>query len=586
MMLSSSVPECLISSMEYVEMKIPINQAGAELKLVKYFLENSAVLKKFMLRLGCSEMDEESVIFMDLLKFRRYSTSCEVVVESVEAYPTMIHSESVGAAIFAAIGFFGSEELLITCLECFSQKRNQMSNRGDRISSLPDDLLCQILSNLPTKNVVSTSILSTRWRNLWLSNPLFDIDIDDFDDFNDFVSFASGFLDFHKDSCLHKFKIFGKRKDVSMCTIMWWLHNAVKRKIRHLDVECYLEQTIDMVPLSLYLSETLVSLRVKCLVLVCFEFVSLPNLKVMHLEEIIYSDGDDDDDDTLENFISSCPVLEDLTVVRIVDETDVKVLRVRSQSLNSLKIVVDCTKEWCIGANGDWKVFIDAPRLAYLSLTDTYSVSFEISNLGSSAEVDIDVSFKVNKIWDLDDSFDRSNVCILLTGLASVRDMTIRETTLKIMCHYLKHEPMPQFHNMTRLQVDFYISDLEMLPGILESCPNLKLLVVDLQKVRGRVENEEISLSSSSVPKCLQSSLEDVAIIRPNYGNGAEMKLSKYFLENSLVLKRFTLDMDCDNEEQENIIFEQFETVQRRSSACEASLVVRDMMYPLSELML
>ncbi|EFH50341.1 predicted protein [Arabidopsis lyrata subsp. lyrata] len=304
---------------------------------------------------------------------------------------------------------------------------------------------------------------------------------------NPWFCFASGFLDFHKDSCLHKFKIFGKRKDVSMCTIMWWLHNAVKRKIRHLDVECYLEQTIDMVPLSLYLSETLVSLRVKCLVLVCFEFVSLPNLK----------------------------------------------------SLNSLKIVVDCTKEWCIGANGDWKVFIDAPRLAYLSLTDTYSVSFEISNLGSSAEVDIDVSFKVNKIWDLDDSFDRSNVCILLTGLASVRDMTIRETTLK-----------------------------------------------DLQKVRGRVENEEISLSSSSVPKCLQSSLEDVAIIRPNYGNGAEMKLSKYFLENSLVLKRFTLDMDCDNEEQENIIFEQFETVQRRSSACEASLVVRDMMYPLSELML
>ncbi|CAL9231201.1 unnamed protein product [Arabidopsis halleri] len=304
---------------------------------------------------------------------------------------------------------------------------------------------------------------------------------------NPWFCFASGFLDFHKDSCLHKFKIFGKRKDVSMCTIMWWLHNAVKRKIRHLDVECYLEQTIDMVPLSLYLSETLVSLRLKCLVLVCFEFVSLPNLK----------------------------------------------------SLNSLKIVVDCTKEWCIGANGDWKVFIDAPRLACLTLIDTYSVSFEISNLGSSAEVDIDVSFKVNKIWDLDDSFDRSNVGKLLTGLSSVRDMTIRETTLK-----------------------------------------------DLQKVRGRVENEEISLSSSSVPKCLQSSLEDVAIIRPNYGNGAEMKLSKYFLENSVVLKRFTLDMDCDNEEQENIIFEQFETVQRRSIACEASLVVRDMMYPLSELML
>jgi len=49
------------------------------------------------------------------------------------------------------------------------------------------------------------------------------------------------------------------------------------------------------------------------------------------------------------------------------------------------------------------------------------------------------------------------------------------------------------------------------------------------------METEETSFSSS-VPKCLQSSLENVEIIRPNYGNGEEMKLSKYFLENSVVL--------------------------------------------------
>lgn len=90
-MLSLPVPECLRSSLEYIEMKRPINRAGAEMKLVKYFLENAAVLKKFKLRLGCRKMDEESVIFMDLLKFRRCSASCEVVVERVEAYPTMIH---------------------------------------------------------------------------------------------------------------------------------------------------------------------------------------------------------------------------------------------------------------------------------------------------------------------------------------------------------------------------------------------------------------------------------------------------------------------------------------------------------------
>ncbi|GMQ07295.1 hypothetical protein CsSME_00051548 [Camellia sinensis var. sinensis] len=56
---------------------------------------------------------------------------------------------------------------------------NVDSNGKDRISNLTESILCHILSKLPTKFAAGTTILSTKWNNLFASIPNPTIDIDD-----------------------------------------------------------------------------------------------------------------------------------------------------------------------------------------------------------------------------------------------------------------------------------------------------------------------------------------------------------------------------------------------------------------------
>jgi hypothetical protein len=63
----------------------------------------------------------------------------------------------------------------------------------DRISALPDPIIHHILSSLPTKLSAATSILSKRWKPLWLSVPTLHFDDETFpnyDSFRHFVSFV------------------------------------------------------------------------------------------------------------------------------------------------------------------------------------------------------------------------------------------------------------------------------------------------------------------------------------------------------------------------------------------------------------
>uniref|UniRef100_A0A0D2ZPJ5 FBD domain-containing protein n=2 Tax=Brassica TaxID=3705 RepID=A0A0D2ZPJ5_BRAOL len=376
---------------------------------------------------------------------------------------------------------------------------------GDRISELPDSSRSQILLLLTTKDSIKTSVLSTRWRDIWLHVPGLDLRVDDL-----------------------------------LLMFLEWIGPSVERRIQHLDVET---DIVSCMPQNIYKSNTLVSLK---LVAVGLETpnsdVSLPCLKIFPLEHILY----DDDSLTLEKLISGCSVLEDFTMIRqtYTPGTVMLSLRMRSQSLKSFRLTFEYTME-----GADFSVEIDAPKLKYLSFKDKQSDKIVIKNLSSLLKIDIDTEFhaKYGDALDPKERMKRYTISDFLTGSLSI------------------FNPIPIFDNLYRLQAASCSYMLQLLPIFLESCPNLKDLVLDCF-----VSTEPELTELSYVPQCLLSSLESFEIRGLSMDEETGKKLVRYFLENSVLLKKLILRFkDYSIPNYDSDILKGIRTFTKRSHKCQ-----------------
>ncbi|KAI9108024.1 hypothetical protein K1719_020897 [Acacia pycnantha] len=185
----------------------------------------------------------------------------------------------------------------------------------DKISDLPDSLLLHILSFLPAKEAVATSLLSKRWRPLWFYLPTLELHRQDFQKFIFFHQFVDKMLKLVDLKAVKKFvfecEYYKSRDYFRPQKISEWINAVIINKIEHLDLHLYLKNNDYELPSNIFTSKNIKVLKLNGGVIggSTFSRVSLSLLQVLHLKSVKFSDFRN-----LGILLSGCVLLKDLVI--------------------------------------------------------------------------------------------------------------------------------------------------------------------------------------------------------------------------------------------------------------------------------
>ncbi|PWA81754.1 F-box domain, FBD domain, Leucine-rich repeat domain, L domain-like protein [Artemisia annua] len=420
----------------------------------------------------------------------------------------------------------------------------------DKISLLPDDVIIHILSFLPTKHAVATSILSSRWVNLWSFLP--SIDLDDSLYVNPlkkgsssssnvmFLDFVQRVLSFNQSQTIVKFRlhIHGSCGQ-GMSRINGFIQSVVLRNVVEIDLGIFVDVGEDDCCLRIENSESLEVLKVNSVNGLKMPAFSgcFPRLRTFDVKVSLYESGDD----LITNLFPCLSGLEKLSFVGDLNDCVGEIyVNIGGKALKSLELelsidnIDDC----------DAMVVIDAPRLEYLRLKDGFLASYLVRNKPAISEVSIDVGeFDEEFLEFLDEVGPArcSRVIELLHGLVNAKFISVSANTSKVI--FSQKWNLPVLPSLTKLELYVHTSCWILLLSWLESCPNLKILslIIKEKPVDDYDMMEELELiKPDNVPSCLSSHIKEIEIKR--LGKVEEEEMLKYLLDNAKVLDKFTVN--------------------------------------------
>ncbi|CAH2065665.1 unnamed protein product, partial [Thlaspi arvense] len=451
--------------------------------------------------------------------------------------------------------------LIISVFFVFVSTKTQSSVLQDmeKLSSeSPDDLLLKILSFLPTKVAVSTSVLSKRWEFLWM-----DLSVLEYDDSilpkdrndrlwkcNMMRPFIGRNMSLHRAPVIESFRINFNTAPFEPEDIKFWVANAVFCCVRELSINYSLnsiDRPIAYLPSSLYVCESLVSLKLEGRILVDVPRVAyIPSLKILSLRRVTYKV-----ESILERLVYYCPVLEDL----VVEESgDLEALVVISPSLQRLTLEIDIE---CYS----YGIVINTPSLEYFKVTD---------NWNSDGEAYIPSYFiGIEDMHKLEEAYMDSK-------FFSIGDFLNKLTTP--VTYDIIGEGIA-FNQLEHLKLCSCQTDLsDLLIRLLEESPNL--LELEIYRRYEHDPSEEPSVCwENSDPQCFLRSLQTFKWTSFG-GSKNEIELVKYILRNACCLKTATiLGLSSHDPKKKLEVMEELSLSSRGSTSCQLEFFCKVLNY-------
>ncbi|XP_021744319.1 putative F-box/FBD/LRR-repeat protein At5g44950 [Chenopodium quinoa] len=403
---------------------------------------------------------------------------------------------------------------------CTRLKNNHSNNGDDRLSSLPDAILINILSLLSIDSAAATSVLSRRWRHLWTEIT----DLEFSSESSAFVDCVFGQLTSPK---LSSFTVIIKLVAYNWESIFAHLCHRNVEEIK-VCAEVFFPAPL-YVPASLFCCQSLVKLELFCIDLDCTftanDVVNLPNLKKLglHLQ--------DEARDLMKTLFKSCPMLEDLYLLFDFYE-DEHFVDIAAPNLKTLFIEITSERETSLD-----KVMINAPKLENLTILGSYCFYCFVENPTRLVKASIDLCLGP----------DRNNVGMqgkeccneiskFIKGMSSVSHLKLH-SFVNLFTYFISvgNGVMPMFHNFVYLDTNLgnLIGWKDLLLS-LQYIPNLKHL--DVSKIWFESVEQMDWFAPEFVPECLLSKLKIIKI-KVLIENDKELKLLEFILNNAIVLE-------------------------------------------------